>query len=192
MRIILAVTGATGAVYAARALRYLSGRTDVEVHLVMSRWAKETLRLETGEDAEALLRLADVVYEEQDVSAAIASGSYPVDAMAVLPCSMKTLSAIANGYSDGLIARAADVTMKEGRKLVLAVRETPLSAIHLENMLKLARLGVVIMPPVPGFYSGTSTVEGLVDTFVGRLLGQLGVENELIRPWNGPEERTCR
>lgn len=185
MNIVVALTGATGAVYGIRLLQYLSQRPDVTTHLILSRWAEETIRHETDFTVEQVLSLADRHYDRENQAAAISSGSFSHDGMVILPCSMKTLSAIAYGLSGELIPRAADVTIKEGRKLILAVRETPLSPIHLENMLKLARLGVTIMPPVPNFYSRPQTLEQLVDAFTGRVLARLGIENDLYTPWEG-------
>lgn len=185
MNIVVAMTGATGAVYGIRLLQYLSQRPDVTTHLILSQWAEKTIRLETDVTMEDVIALADVHYNPQNQAAAISSGSFPHDGMVILPCSMKTLAAIAHGFGSELIPRAADVAIKEQRKLILAVRETPLSPIHLENMLKLARLGVVIMPPVPNFYSRPQTLNDLVDAFVGRVLAQLGIANDIYTPWNG-------
>lgn len=187
MKLIVAMTGATGAVYGLRLLSYLRERSDVETHLILSRWARATIEHETGRRAAAVEALADYCYDNGDLGARVASGSFSHDGMVVLPCSMKTLAAVANGFSDELIARAADVTLKEGRRLVLAVRETPLSAIHLENMLKLARLGVRIMPPVPNFYAKPQSIADLVDSFTGRVLDAFGIENDLYAAWQGME-----
>lgn len=154
-----------------------------EAHVVISNWGQETLRQETGHTADELASLADAFYDNRDLAAAISSGSFPVDGMVVVPCSMKTLSAVANGYTENLIVRAADVAMKERRKLVLVTRETPLSSIHLRNMLTLSDTGAVIMPPVLGHYSGLKGLEALTDAFLGRVLNQLGIENPYYRVW---------
>lgn len=185
MRLVVAMTGASGAAFGVRLVERLHELPDVEVHLVVSRWACETL-LETGGcSLPQLTALADAVYDNDSLKAPISSGSFKYDGMAVVPCSMKTLAATANGLADNLITRVADVCIKEHRKLVLAVRETPLSAIHLENMLKLARLGVTIMPPVPALYHRHCTIESVIDGFVGRIMDQFGIENSLYRPWTG-------
>src|SRR5260370_41134787 len=152
-RIVVGMTGATGAVLGVELLRQLQRCTDVETHLVLSRWARATIHLETELSAGDVESLADVVYSWDEQTAAISSGSFRLDGMVMAPCSMKTLAAIRMGYADGLIARAADVTLKENRRLVLGPRETPLSQIHLENMLALARMGLSIVPPMPGFYN---------------------------------------
>ncbi len=152
-RIAVGMTGATGAVLGVELLRQLQQCADVETHLVVSRWARATIHLETELSAGDVESLADVVYSWDEQTAAISSGSFRIDGMVIAPCSMKTLAAIRTGYADGLIARAADVTLKENRRLVLVARETPLSQIHLENMLALARMGARIVPPMPAFYN---------------------------------------
>ncbi|MDN5344253.1 MAG: flavin prenyltransferase [Clostridia bacterium] len=182
MKLVVAVTGATGAVYAVKFLQALKA-TGVEVHLILSRWAEETLRLEMGLEPETVRNLAAFAYQEDDLGAAVASGSFRHQGMVIVPCSMKTLAGIAHGYAANLVMRAADVTLKEGRKLILVPRETPLSVIHLENMLALARLGVTIMPPMPAFYYRPATIDDLVNHLVGRLLDQLDVEHNLITRW---------
>ncbi len=189
MRIIVAITGASGAVYGVDILRQLSAQ-QVDTRLVISDAAHWIIEQETGLTADDLSALAAQTYTESDFTAPMASGSFRHDGMVVAPCSMKTLAAIAHGYGSNLIQRAADVTIKEGRKLVLLPRETPLSAIHLENMLKLARLGTVIMPPVPAFYSHPADIAGLVRFTTGRVLDQLGVPHNLIQRWGEkPDQR---
>jgi 4-hydroxy-3-polyprenylbenzoate decarboxylase len=185
MNIVIGMTGATGAIYGVRMLEYLSGVPDVKTHLVISRWAQETIAHETRMAVADVIALADYYYSQDNLAAAISSGSFAHDGMIVVPCSMKTLGTIANGIGDGLISRAADVTMKENRKLILAVRETPFSPIHLENMLKLSKLGVTIMPPVPNFYSKPNTLDDIVNSFAGRALAHLGIPNDLYKPWGG-------
>jgi len=184
---ILGITGASGAVLGVRTLEVLHA-LGVPVHLIVSEGAKITLREETGRAAGDLKRLATFFHDDRDLGASISSGSYVspnVAAMVVVPCSMKTLAAIAAGYADTLIARAADVVMKEGRRLALVVRESPFNAIHLEQMLALARSGVRIVPPVPPFYQKARTMEELVDQIVGRVLDQIGLHTDLPNRWRG-------
>ena len=201
-RMILAITGASGAVYGVRILKALAD-CGCHAHVVITAQAFEIIRAETGSDfygetAAAVtekLRAAmksDRIefHSEHDLGAAIASGSFRTNGMIVAPCSMKTLAAIANGYADNLVSRAADVCLKEGRTLVLSPREMPFSAIHLENMLKLARLGVKIAPPVPAFYHGVEKVSDLVDFVAGKILDAAGVENEIFRRWGGDGKTT--
>jgi 4-hydroxy-3-polyprenylbenzoate decarboxylase len=180
--VLVAMTGATGAVYGVRVLETLRD-LGVETHLVVSRWADATIRTETDRSPEQVRALASVVYEEDDLQAPPASGTFATVGMIVAPCSMRTLAMVANGLADNLIQRAADVHLKEQRKLVLLVRESPLSVIHLENMLRLAKAGAVVAPPVPAFYAKLRTLDDMVDHTVGRALDQLGVEHERIRRW---------
>ncbi len=182
MRLVVGVTGATGAPIAVRVLQLLRAIPDVEVHLVLSRWAHSTLELETGLTAKDLIALADVHYRTGDQTAPIASGSFRTDGMLIVPCSMKTLAGIRTGYTDTLITRAADVTLKERRPLVLVPREMPLSEIHLDNMLALARMGVSIVPPMPAFYTRPRTIDDVVDHIAMRVLDQIGLEP----PGGGP------
>jgi flavin prenyltransferase len=181
-RIVVAMTGATGAIYGIRLLQALRD-VPIETHLVMSNWAMKTLAIETSHRPSDVLALADRNYRAENQAAAISSGSFLTRGMIIAPCSVKTLAAIATGYTDTLVARAADVTLKERRPLVLLVRETPLNTIHLENMLKLARAGAIIAPPVPAFYAGLTSLEDMVDQTVGRLLDQFGIEHTLVRRW---------
>ena len=182
-RVVVALTGATGAIYAVRALEMLRD-AGVATHLVVSKWGAATLVHETDVTVDRLNALATVVHPVGDLTAPIASGSFVSDGMLVVPCSMRTLGAIANGVGDNLIHRAADVTIKERRRLTLAVVETPLSAIHLENMLKLSRLGVSIVPPVPAFYTRPGALAELVDYSAARMLDQLGIHVDAKR-WTG-------
>ena len=184
-RIVVGMTGATGAVLGVELLRRLQGCADVETHLVVSRWARATIHLETELSARDVESLADVVYSWDEQTAAISSGSFRVDGMVIAPCSMKTLAAIRMGYADGLIARAADVTLKERRRLVLVARETPLSQIHLENMLALARMGARIVPPMPAFYNHPASVGDIVDHIVARILDQFDIESPSAKRWTG-------
>ena len=182
-RLIIGITGATGAVYGVRLLQALRA-TDVESHLVMSRWGARTLLHETPHSLAEVKAMATRAYSDNDQGAALSSGSFLTLGMVIAPCSMKTLSAIAHGHSDDLIHRAADVVIKERRRLVLVVREAPLSEIHLENMLKLARMGVVIAPPVPAFYNQPRSIDDVVDHTVGRLLDLFDIHVDTAR-WTG-------
>jgi flavin prenyltransferase len=184
-RIVVGMTGATGAVLGVELLRQLQRCADVETHLVLSRWARATIHLETELSARDVESLADVVYSWDEQTAAISSGSFRVDAMVIAPCSMKTLAAIRMGYADGLVARAADVTLKERRRLVLVARETPLSEIHLDNMLTLARMGARIVPPMPAFYNRPESVGDIVDHIVARILDQLDIDSPTAKRWTG-------
>src|SRR5947207_3309854 len=168
-KIIVAITGATGTIYGVRLLEMLKSK-DVETHLVLRKWAARTLAHETSYTVDQVQALATEVYPLADQGAAISSGSFVTEGMVVVPCSMRTLAAIAHGLGDNLIHRAADVVLKERRRLVLAVREAPLSEIHLENMLKLSRMGVAIVPPMPAFYNKPQTIDDLVTYSAARLL----------------------
>ncbi|HWO81614.1 MAG TPA: UbiX family flavin prenyltransferase [Gaiella sp.] len=180
--LLVAMTGATGAIYGVRLLETLY-ELGVEAHLIVSRWAEATIKTETERRPEDLRALAAVVYDEEDLAAPPYSSAFETAGMIVAPCSMRTLAAVANGLSDNLIQRAADVHLKERRKLVLLVRESPLSVIHLENMLRVAKAGAVVAPPVPAFYAKLRSLDDMVDHTVGRALDQLGVEHERIRRW---------
>ena len=182
-RLIVAMTGASGTIYGVRLLEMLQG-TGIETHLVMSRWATRTLVHETAYTPQQVHALASVVHPLTDQGASISSGSFLTMGMVVAPCSMRTVAAIAHGLGDNLIHRAADVVLKERRRLVLAVREAPLSEIHLENMLKLARMGVVISPPVPAFYTKPESIDALINYTVARLLDQVGLHLDVSR-WTG-------
>lgn len=183
-RLIVAITGATGTIYGVRLLEQLR-EAGVETHLVVSRWGGRTLVHETPYSRVQVEALADAAYAPGDMGAAISSGSFRTDGMIVAPCSAKTLAAIAHGYGESLVHRAADVTLKERRKLVLVVREAPLSEIHLENMLKLSRMGAVILPPMPAFYNHPRTVADVVDHTVARVLDQFGIEMRGAPRWSG-------
>ena len=184
MRLIVGITGATGSIYGVRILERLR-EAGVESHLVVTRWGARTLLHETPYSKEHVESLATQAYNAADMGAAISSGSFKTDGMIVAPCSAKTLGAIANGYGDNLVHRAADVTLKERRRLVLALREAPLSDIHLENMLKLSRMGAVVMPPVPAFYTMPQTVDDIVDHTVARLLDLFDLEVKGASRWTG-------
>jgi 4-hydroxy-3-polyprenylbenzoate decarboxylase len=182
MNIVVAITGATGAIYGVKLLHALKA-LNVTTHLVISKWGEKTLALETDYSLEQLKKFADFYYDNDDLGAAISSGSFKTSGMVVVPCSMKTLAGISCGLSTNLIQRVADVMIKEKRKLILVTRETPLSPIHLENMLKLSKIGVVIMPPMPGFYSLPETIDEIVSQHVGRILDSLDIEHEFIKRW---------
>jgi 4-hydroxy-3-polyprenylbenzoate decarboxylase len=186
-RIVIGMTGASGVQYGVRLLEVLEG--NEETHLVLSQQARELIEFETNTSVSDLLKKATFYYEDDDFMAPIASGSYPFDAMVIVPCTMKTLAGVANGYADTLIGRAADVTLKEGRKLVLVPREMPLSIIHLENMVKAKQAGCVVMPASPGFYNKPKTIDDLVDNVVGRILDQLGIDNDVYQRWGQPRKK---
>ncbi|WP_181794320.1 non-oxidative hydroxyarylic acid decarboxylases subunit B [Streptomyces sp. WELS2] len=185
MRLVVGMTGATGAVFGVRFLQVLAQLPDVETHLVLSPWARTTIELETGLSAKEVGDLADVVHRPQDQGAAISSGSFRTDGMVIVPCSMKTLAAIRAGYADTLVARAADVILKERRELVLVPRETPLSEIHLENMLALCRMGARLVPPMPAFYNHPRSVDDIVDHVVTRILDQFDLPAPAAKRWEG-------
>ncbi len=182
MRIVLGISGASGAVYGVRLLQELK-RANVEVSLIITEHGRDVLGMETGIPPEELEKEADYSYSNSDLTAPPASGSHPFDAVVICPCSMSTLSRIAAGISDNLITRAAGVCLKEGRRLILVPRETPLSTIYLRNMLSLSEAGAVILPPTPAFYHHPKTMEDLVNFIVGRVLDRLGVEHHLYRRW---------
>jgi 4-hydroxy-3-polyprenylbenzoate decarboxylase len=186
VRIVVGITGATGSVIGVRILRGL--RTlGIETHLVLSRWGRVTLEMETDLSAADVYQLVNHVHGPGDVAAPISSGSFHTDGMIIAPCSMKTLAAVRTGYGEGLIPRAADVTLKEKRRLVLAPREVPLSEIHLENMLALSRMGAVIASPMPAFYTRPETVEDIVTHIAARVLDQFGLELPGVSRWSGPQ-----
>jgi 4-hydroxy-3-polyprenylbenzoate decarboxylase len=183
MKLTVGITGATGAIYGIRLLEALK-KYNVTTYVIISKWAKETITLETDYEIDYVCSLADRVFSNDDLAAALSSGSFHTDGMVIAPCSMKTIAGIASGYTDNLIIRAADVTLKECRKLVLVARETPLNVIHLENMCRLAKAGAVIMPPVPSFYSKPETIDDIVNHTVGRLLDLFGIyDNNLAGRW---------
>jgi 4-hydroxy-3-polyprenylbenzoate decarboxylase len=179
------LSGASGSIYGIRLLEVLRGIPGLETHLVVSQAAKRTLVAETDYSVRAVEALATRVYDDRDIGAAIASGSFPTAGMVVAPCSIKTLSALATCHADTLIARAGDVTLKEGRQLVAVVRETPLHVGHLRQMLALAEMGGVILPPVPAFYHRPRTIGDLVDHTVGRILDRFGIAHGLVAEWTG-------
>lgn len=186
MRLVVAMTGASApqlGIHLLRSLRRLGG---VETHLVVSAAAHRTLDLETGMRAADLAGLADVVHQRGDIAASIASGSFKTAGMVVVPCSMKTLASIAHGFADDLVARAADVTLKERRRLVLVTRETPLSLVHIRNMAAVTEAGAVVLPPMLAFYQGAASVEDMLGYVTGRILDQFDIDHDLYRRWEGP------
>jgi 4-hydroxy-3-polyprenylbenzoate decarboxylase len=182
------MTGASGSIYGLRLVKALK-RLGNEVHLVVSKWGADTLLQETGVTAEQLAAEVDMVYDENDLSAGPASGSFHLDSMAVVPCSMKTLAAIANGYADNLITRAADCCLKERKTLVLVPRETPLNLIHIRNMELVTQAGAIILPASPAFWHGPDTVEELVDSIVDRIMVHMQVIAKTTIEWKGPTGR---
>lgn len=184
-RLIIAMSGASGQIYGIRLLEVLREAPGIETHLVMSQAARMTISQETDYDPRDVEALAGVSYRPGDIGAAIASGSFETMGMIVAPCSIKSLSSIANSFGDDLITRAADVQMKEGRPVLLMVRETPLHLGHLEQMTQAARIGYIIFPPVPAFYGRPTTIDELVDGTVGRVLARIGIDNDLYTRWLG-------
>ena len=184
MKIVVGITGASGSIYGVRLIEVLR-RAGHEVHAVVTQSGWQVMDYECGVSREELAKQVNVLYDVENISAAIASGSFRMDAMVVVPCSMKTAGSIAHGISDNLLTRAADVALKEGRPLILVPRETPMHAIHLENLLKLAQTGVRIMPACPGFYHRPQTLDDLVDMMVGKICDMLGVEHQLFARWQG-------
>jgi 4-hydroxy-3-polyprenylbenzoate decarboxylase len=182
LKLIIGITGSTGVIYGIRMLETLK-KLDVETHLIMSEWAEKCISMETEYTPDYVKSLATNTSDEKNMASSVSSGTHIVDGMIIAPCSMKTLSAIANGYDETLIARAAGVTIKESRKLILMARETPFSAIHLENMLKLSRLGVVILPPLTEFYTKPKSIDDIVNHGVGKCLDQFNIEHDLYPRW---------
>jgi 4-hydroxy-3-polyprenylbenzoate decarboxylase len=184
-RIVVAITGATGAVYGVRLLQRLGAVPGVETHLVVSDAASLTLHQEVGMQRREVEALAHVVHKNREIGASIASGSFQTDGMVIAPCSMKTLAAVAHGLADNLVARAADVILKERRRLVLMVRETPLNLAHLRNMTAVTEMGGIVFPPVPSFYHRPASIDEMVDHTLDRVLDLLGIDNEAAPRWPG-------
>jgi 4-hydroxy-3-polyprenylbenzoate decarboxylase len=182
MKVFVGITGASGVVYGVKVLELLR-RAGVEIHLSVSKTAEKVIKLETDYDVQYVKSLADYIWDEGDLSAPPASGSFGIDAVAVVPCSTKTLAAIANGFTVNLIVRAAEVGLKERRRVVLVVRESPLSLVHIRNMELATMAGAVVMPAAPGFYTRPKTIEDLVMTFAGRVLDLLGVKHNFTPRW---------
>jgi len=188
-RIVVGVSGASGSIYAYTALKALQASAEVETHLVLSTQARRTIELETDLSAADFEVLADVVYDEEDLAAAISSGSFLTDGMLVIPCSMKSAAAIAYSLNSNLLVRAADVCLKERRTLVLTVRETPLHLGHLRTLTRLAEIGAVILPPLPAMYAKPQSVQEIVNHTVGKALDQFGVSHDLFKRWSSPERQ---
>lgn len=187
-RIVVAMSGASGAILGVRLLQELK-KADVETHLILSDWAKRTIELETDYTVEEVCALASEVHANTNMAASVSSGSFQTDGMVVVPCSMKTLSAIANGFSYNLIARAADVSLKERRPLVIVPRETPLSSIHLRNMLSLSTDGAIMVPPCVGFYTRPKTLDDAINHLVGKIMDELRIaHDDLFQRWEGADE----
>ena len=184
MRLVVAVTGASGSLYAKNFLEAVKS-IGIETHLIVTEAGKKVAGHELGK-TEKLTELADFTYEPNDLEAPLASGSFKVDGMVIVPATMKTVAALAHGYNANLVTRAADVHLKERRPLILVPRETPLHAVHLENMAQLSRLGAVILPAMPGFYHNPGSIDDLASFISGKILDQLGVPNNLYRRWGGP------
>ena len=186
-RLIVGISGASGAIYGVRLLQVLQQLPDIETHLILSNAARQTLALETDISLREVQALADVVHDARDIAASLSSGSFKTHGMVILPCSIKTLSGIVHSYTDGLLTRAADVVLKERRPLVLCVRETPLHLGHLRLMTQAAEMGAVIMPPMPAFYHRPQSVQDIIDQTVNRVLDQFDIElpQDLFTRWNG-------
>jgi flavin prenyltransferase len=184
-RIVVAMTGATGAVYGVRILEELRRAGDIETHVVLSNAGMLSAASELDLSKREIEALADVAHAAKDVGASIASGSFKTDGMIIAPCSMRTLAAIATGVTDNLVTRAADVVLKERRRLVLLARETPLTLVHLRNMVTITEMGGVIFPPVPAFYAKLESLDAMVDQTVGRVLDLFGIDSPLVRRWSG-------
>jgi 4-hydroxy-3-polyprenylbenzoate decarboxylase len=186
VRIIVGISGASGAIYGLRLLERLRQRPETEVHVILTRSGEKTLHLETGKLAADLKQLADVWHPIENIGSALASGSFLTDGMVISPCSIHTMSAIATGITDNLLTRAADVMLKERRRLILVIRESPLHTGHLKNLTALSEMGAIIAPPVPAFYHNPQTILDLVDHSVDRILDLLGLPDSSARRWQGP------
>ncbi|MEC8740724.1 MAG: UbiX family flavin prenyltransferase [Pseudomonadota bacterium] len=189
MRLIIGMSGASGVIYGIRLLEVLSQVEQVETHIVLSNSAKLNIAIETDRNSKEVQDLADEVYSNKDIAARLASGSFKTDGMIVAPCAVKTLSAIANSYADSLLVRAADVVLKERRRLVLVPRETPLHTGHCELLLKASQMGAILAPPMPAHYTNPQTVDDLVDHHVGRLLDLFDLDSGLVQRWQGPASK---
>jgi flavin prenyltransferase len=181
-KIVIGFSGASGIIYGIRLLEILHS-INIQTYLIISEWAKKNIEIETNKTIEYVKSLSSVNYDNFKLDASVSSGSFLHDGMVIVPCSMKSLSSIANGYDDTLISRAASVTLKESRKLIIVPRETPLSRIHLENMIKLQEAGAIILPAMPGFYHKPSTIDEIIDHLVGKILDQLKIEHDLFKRW---------
>ena len=188
-KIIIGMTGASGSIFGLRLLEALK-KSDVETHVIASKWAQRTMEHETSYSLDNLKDLANVYYGPGDMGAQISSGSYVTEGMVIVPCSARSVAAIATGFGEHLVHRAADVILKERRRLVLVVRETPLNDIHLENLLKLSRMGVTILPPVPAFYNHPKTLDDMINHIIVRILDQFSIETDFAKRWDGDMKNT--
>ncbi len=188
-RLVVGISGSSAPQYGIGVLRALQTDTSVETHLVISPNARRTIELETELSVDDVAALADVVHDDGDLAASISSGSFQTIGMVIAPCSMRTLAAIAHGITDTLVTRAADVTLKERRRMVLVTRETPLNLVHLRNMVAVTEAGAIVLPPTPGFYHRPRTIDDLVNQTVGKILDQFGIEHDLFRRWETPAPR---
>ena len=188
-KIIIGMTGASGSIFGLRLLEALK-KSDVETHVIASKWAQRTMEHETSYSLDNLKDLANVYYGPGDMGAQISSGSYVTEGMVIVPCSARSVAAIATGFGEHLVHRAADVILKERRCLVLVVRETPLNDIHLENLLKLSRMGVTILPPVPAFYNHPKTLDDMINHIIVRILDQFSIETDFAKRWDGDMKNT--
>jgi len=182
MRLIVAITGSSGVIYGIKVMEALL-KIKIETHLIISQWGERNIQIETDRSLESVKSLATRHYNNDNMAAPISSGSFKTDGMTIAPCSMKTLSSIANGYDDNLVSRAAGVCIKESRRLVIVPRETPLSKIHLQNMTRLADIGVIVLPAMPGFYHRPKSMDDLIDHIVGKILDQFGIEHNIFMRW---------
>ena len=182
MRLVVGITGSSGVIYGIKVLEVLL-KIKIETHLIISQWGERNVQIETDKSVEFVKSLATRNYNNDDMAAPISSGSFKTDGMAIVPCSMKTLSSIANGYDDSLVSRAAGVCIKESRRLVIVPRETPLSKIHLQNMIRLADIGVIVLPAMPGFYQRPKSMDDLITHIAGKILDQFGIEHNIYRRW---------
>jgi len=182
MRLVVGITGSSGVIYGIKLLEALL-KIKIETHLIISKWGQRNVQIETDKSVEFVKSLASRYYNNDDMAAPISSGSFKTDGMAIVPCSMKTLSSIANGYDDNLISRAAGVCIKESRRLVIVPRETPLSKIHLQNMIMLSDIGVIVLPAMPGFYQRPKSMDDLITHIAGKIMDQFGIEHNIYRRW---------
>src|SRR5437588_830609 len=189
MRLVVGITGSSGVIYGIKVLEVLL-KIKIETHLIISKWGERNVQIETDKSVEFVKSLATRNYNNDDMAAPISSGSFKTDGMAIVPCSMKTLSSIASGYDDSLISRSAGVCIKESRRLVIVPRETPLSKIHLENMIKLVEIGVIILPAMPGFYHKPNSIDDLITHIVGKILDQFGIKHNIFRRWGAGDNRS--
>ena len=187
-KIIIGISGASGTIYGVRLLETLRNYSEIETHLVISDIAKEIIKHEDGRDPGGVLELADIVHPIKNLGAAISSGSFLTEGMIIAPCSIKSLSGIANSYNDNLLVRAADVCLKERRKLIIVLRETPLHLGHLELMTKVTQYGATLLPPMPSFYHKPKTIDDIINQTVGKVLDNFGIEHNLFTRWQGKEE----